>query len=90
MDIELDGQILEAYKVDMDVEGVKGVIFVDNHGRMLKEEFLGFTFVKEDTGKLFKRDYFTPGKDFITYFSLPAIELPHKEKLKFLKVKRPR
>ena len=87
MDIELDGQIIESYKVDMDVEGIKGVIFVDNHGRLLKEEFLGFTFVKEDTRKLFKHDYFTAGKDLITHFSLPAIELPYKEKLNYLKVK---
>lgn len=87
MDIELDGQIIESYKVDMDVEGIKGVIFVDKHGRLLKEEFLGFTFVKEDTRKLFKHDYFTAGKDLITHFSLPAIELPYKEKLNYLKVK---
>ncbi len=87
MDIELDGQTLESYKVEMDVEGINGVIFVDNHGRLLKEEFLGFTFVKEDTKKLFSHEYFTAGKDFITYFSLPSIVLPDKEKLKYLKVK---
>ena len=74
MDIELDGQIMESYKVEMDVEGIKGVIFVDNHGRLLKEGFLGFSFVKEDTRKLFKHDYFTAGKDFITHFFLPAPE----------------
>ena len=56
--MQLDGKIMESYKVEMDVEGVKSVIFVDNHGRLLKEEFLGFTFVKEDTRKLFKHDYF--------------------------------
>lgn len=87
MDIELDGRIMESYKIEMDVEGVKGVIFVDNHGRMLKEEFLGFTFVKEGINKLFKHDYFTAGRDFISYFSLPAAGLPHKEKLKYMKVK---
>lgn len=87
MDIELDGQILESYKVEMDVEGIKGVIFVDNHGRLLKEEFLGFTFIKEDTKNFLKHDYFTAGKDFITYFSIPAIDLPYKEKLKYLKVR---
>ena len=87
VDLELDGEIMESYKVEMDVEGVKGVIFVDNHGRLLKEEFLGFTFVKEDTGKLFKHDYFTASKGFITHFSLPAIELPYKEKLSYLKIK---
>ncbi|MGR3317983.1 MAG: transglutaminase-like domain-containing protein [Candidatus Anammoxibacter sp.] len=87
VNINIKGQNLQAYKIVMDVEGVKGLIFVDNKGRLLKEEFLGFTFVKEDAQELFKRDFPSSGVDLINYFSIPAIELPDKERLSYMKVK---
>lgn len=87
LNINIKGKNLQVNKIVMDVEGVSGLIFVDNNGRLLKEEFLGFTFLKEDPQELFKRDFPTADVDLINYFSLPAIELPNKEKLSYMKTK---
>ena len=85
--IHIKGQALSAYKIDMDADGVKGVIFVDNNGRLLKEEFLGFTFVKELPQELFNKKALAPNVDFISSFSIPALDIPGKEGLSYMKVR---
>ena len=85
--IKLKGQDTEAYKIDMDVEGVKGKLFVDDKGRLLKEELLGFTFVKEDSKDLFDKDILPAEVDLINYYSIPSIKLPDKEGLTYMKAR---
>ena len=85
--ISLKGQNTEAYKIDMDVEGVKGKIFADNKGRLLMEEFLGFTFIKEDPKELFDKDLLPVEEDLITYYSIPSKKIPDKESLTYMKVR---
>lgn len=85
--INLKGEDHEAYKIEMDVEGVKGKIFVDNKGRLLMEELLGFTFIKEDAEDLFNKKLLPVEEDMITYYSIPSIELPDKEGLNYMKVR---
>lgn len=85
VNIESGGESIEVYKVILDVEGTNGVLFVDKNGRLLKEEFLGFTFVREDTDQLFSRTIPTANKDLINSFSIPVIKIPEKEKLDYLK-----
>lgn len=85
--ILMKDQNLEAYKIDMDAEGVKGVIFVDNNGRLLKEEFLGFTFVKELPQELFSKKVSSPGIDLAASFSIPSIDIPDQEGLSYMKAR---
>jgi hypothetical protein len=78
---------VEVYVIDMDVEGVKGKIFVDHRGRMIKEEFLGFKFIKEDLSVLVKEELPPATKDLIQYFTIKVRPLLDKSNLNYLKVK---
>lgn len=85
--ININGQDIEAYEFDMEVEDVQGKVFVDKNGRLLQEELLGFTFIREDAQDIFDKDIPVPDGDIITYFSLPSISLPDKDNLDYMKVK---
>lgn len=85
--IEYADKKVEAYQVEMQVDEAKGKIFVDSKGRVLKEEFLGFQFVKEEPGDLFKKDVIKKGGDLIQHFAIEGGWLPDKRKLKYLKLK---
>ncbi len=85
--IHIKGQALSAYKIDMVADGVEGVIFVDNNGRLLKEEFLGFTFVKELPHELFNKKASVPNVDFVSSFSISALDIPGKEGLRYMKAR---
>lgn len=85
--ILMKGQSLVAYKIDMDADGVKGTIFVDNNGRLLKEEFLGFTFVKELPQELFNKKSSSPDIDVTSSFSIPSRYIAGQEGLSYMKAR---
>ncbi len=85
--IPVDGQQQEAYKIEMDIEGVKGLVFIDNNGRMVREEFLGFTFVKETPQKLFSKKASSSDVDLAVSFSIPTAVIPNQEGLRYLKAR---
>lgn len=52
LNFEQDGKDNRAHRVIFDIEGIEGEIFLDEKGKVLKKEFLGFTFIKEDPERL--------------------------------------
>lgn len=86
--INIGGKDEEVYDISMDMEGVEGKMFVDMRGRMVKEEFLGFTFVKQNALDLFRKEEKYPfSQDLVQYFTISAAALPDKENLNYLKLK---
>jgi hypothetical protein len=84
--IEVEGQPQEVSVIEMDVEGVKGKMFVDPKGQMLRQEFLGFVFLKEEATSLVKKDFLPKKEDLASFFSVPVPGLPPAEKLEYLKI----
>lgn len=85
--MEVEGKVIDVYEIDMDVEGVKGKMWVNEQGRMVKEEFLGFKFIKEEPQNLVFQDMPGQTKDLVEYFAIKTSDLPDKENLNFLKVR---
>ncbi|OQX81003.1 MAG: hypothetical protein B6D56_03540 [Candidatus Omnitrophica bacterium 4484_70.1] len=78
----------EVWEIEFHLDGAKGKIFTDSQGIVVKQEFLGFKFVKEDVGSLFPRIEKFASSDLADYFSVPSsLSLSHPEKLSYLKVK---
>ena len=76
----------KAYLIEMDVEGVKGKLYVDYQGRLLYEEFLGFKFIKEEPRLLFSKKT-SSSIDIAQILAIETEKLPEPEKLHYLKVK---
>lgn len=85
--IEYRGKKVKAYVIDMEVDDVKGKLFVDSKGRVLREEFLGFKFVKEEPTNLFKKNVTGKAQDLVQHFAIETGPLPNKENLTYLKIK---
>jgi hypothetical protein len=86
--IDIDGRSVEVYAIDINVEGIEGKIFADKKGRMVKEQFLGFTFVKEAPPSLFKKEFPSPGEDLVKYFTVEVEPLiKDKKDISYLKLK---
>jgi hypothetical protein len=84
--IEVGGQKIKVYRYLMDVQGAQGRVYIDKRGRMVKEEFLGFTFIKEEPTKLINKEVSPQLKDVLQYFAVKSIMIPDKEKLSRLRV----
>ncbi|MCM8824371.1 MAG: transglutaminase-like domain-containing protein, partial [Candidatus Omnitrophica bacterium] len=67
--------------------GVKGKIYTDNKGRLLKQEFLGFQLIREEPKNIFKKNISTLPLDLIERFSIPSVIIPNKEELNYFKVR---
>ena len=85
--MEVEEEIIDVYEIDMDVDGVKGKLFVDEQGRMVREEFMGFKFVKEDPVDLISRNMPAETKDLMDYFTIKTSGLPGKENYNYLKLR---
>ena len=76
----------KTYLVEMDVEGVKGKLYINPQGRLLYEEFLGFKFIKEEPRLLFSKKA-SSSVDIAQILAIETEKLPEPEKLHYLKVK---
>jgi len=76
----------KTYLIEMDVEGVKGKLYVDSQGRLLYEDFLGFKFIKEEPRLLFSKKT-SSSIDIAQILAIETEKLPEPEKLHYLKVK---
>ncbi|MFH1771444.1 MAG: transglutaminase-like domain-containing protein [Candidatus Omnitrophota bacterium] len=86
-EITVSGRLQKLNVIKIDTEGISGTMYVDDRGRMIKEELLGFSFVKEDPDKLFSRRLNPGKKDIIEYFAVKSKAIPGKENISYLKVK---
>ncbi len=86
--IKIDSQKILAYKIEGDFKGIKFYAWVDKNGRLLKEEFLNFTFLKEKPNKIFEKLRKKPSKDLALAFSVKVKkDIKDPRKVRYLKVK---
>ncbi len=77
-----------AIEFSFNVEGVEGTIYTDDKGYLLEQDFLGFSFVKEEAQKIFKKKVSPKkGVDFAVRFSVPAESIRCSGKVRFMKVR---
>jgi len=68
-DVPVDGVVQKLYAIDVDSGGIKGVLYADSKGRMIKEDFMGFSFVKSDADKLIHQQaHYRKDHDLAAYF----------------------
>lgn len=82
--LNIEGRKIKAKKIFINLEGLEGYAFVDERGTLLKEEFMGFTFLKEDIDTIlgnFKPSTFS---DLAYYFSIASSEIKNPYLLKSL------
>jgi len=85
--ININNQDIEVFIIEMDLEGVKGKVYIDSRGRVIKEKILDFIFIKVEPQTLFSKQLSFPFKDLTEYFTVETSSLPDKEKLRYLKIK---
>lgn len=84
--INIEGRRKLCYKMKIDIEGQSGFAYVDKNARLLREDFLGFSFIKSNPYEIFSKRS-QPLKEVYNYFSLPSGNIPAPDKLKYLKVR---
>jgi len=85
--LEINNKEYEVFEFDIDVEGTKGKIYTNKKSHLLKQEFLGFEFIKEDPMDLFNKESPLTSFDLIENFTVPSTYIPDKESLKYVKAK---
>gem|GEM_PF-2644315 len=85
--IALDGEEKEAHLIYIHFGDARGKVYIDNQGKLLKEEFLGFEFVKKEPSVLFKEKPVLTMGNLANYLAVKATPLPNKENLVYLKLK---
>jgi len=84
--VDIEGNIFQAHRLILDLEGSRAEIFTDDNGMLLKGEVLGFKFLKQEPHSLFTGIKEKPPGDLIFSFSIPSPAIPEKEKLRSLKI----
>jgi Transglutaminase-like superfamily len=86
--VPVDGVIQKLYVIDINAGGVKGILYADAKGRMVKEEFMGFSFVKSEADKLIsRRVHYAKERDLADYFVVDPGAKPLPVNIKRLKLR---
>ncbi len=85
--LKIDSKVVSVYKVEGDFKGIKFYVWVDKKGKLLKEKFLNFVFIKESPAKIFEKLKTKPTKDLILAFSVPTDKkIKNSRTVSYLKV----
>ena len=85
--VYINNKYTPVLKFVIDTEGIKAQAYTDLNGHILEQSLLGFKLVKTNPVKLFKKKFSQNSFDLIKSFAIAVRNIPHKEKLKRLKIK---